>query len=60
VEIGSPQIGIDEDNPDSQSRKTDTEVGSDKTLAAASLAATDRPDHLSIAGLSLPHPITSF
>ncbi len=60
MKICTSQIGIDEDNPDAQSRKADTEVGGDKTLTAASLAATDRPNRLPIAGLSLPHPKTPF
>ena len=60
VKICTPQIGIDEDNPDAQFRKADAKVGGDKTLPATSLATADRPDHLPIVGLSLPHPETSF
>ena len=47
-------------NPDTQFGKTDTDVGGDKTLPASSLATSDGPDHLPMAGLSLPHPLNLF
>ena len=60
VEVGSSEIGIDEDRPYPQFRQTDSDVGSDKTLPAPSLAPSDGPDHFPLARPILPHPAPSY